>query len=60
VIYLLRIELVGISRRSSCSATGCSAPHGAPTLQGQYVLKDVILVTAVLVIAATVRGGKMS
>ncbi len=27
-------------------------PHGAPTLEGQYVLKDIVLVGAALVIAA--------
>lgn len=37
-----------------------SGPHGAPTLEGQYVLKDIILVAAGMVIAAgTFRGGKM-
>jgi len=37
-----------------------SGPHGAPTLEGQYVLKDIILVAAGMVIAAgTFRGGKL-
>ena len=37
-----------------------SGPHHAPTLEGQYVLKDFILVAAGMVIAAlTFRGGRM-
>jgi len=35
-------------------------PHHTPTLEGQYVLKDIILVTATLVIAATLRGGRLT
>ncbi len=31
----------------------------APTLEGQYIVKNVVLVTAGLVIGATVRGGRM-
>ena len=37
-----------------------AGPHNAPTLEGQYCLKDIILVAAALVIAAgTFRGGRM-
>lgn len=37
-----------------------SGPHGAPTLEGRYVLKDFILVAAGMVIAAvTFRGGRL-
>jgi hypothetical protein len=31
----------------------------APTLEGQYIFKNVVLVSAALVIGATVRGGNM-
>jgi uncharacterized membrane protein YphA (DoxX/SURF4 family) len=31
----------------------------APTLEGQYIIKNVVLVSAALVIGATVRGGNM-
>lgn len=31
----------------------------APTLEGQYIIKNIVLVTAGLVIGATVRGGKL-
>ncbi|MDQ3851103.1 MAG: DoxX family membrane protein [Actinomycetota bacterium] len=58
-IYLLGVELVGIlSPVVLLAGRLFSGPHHAPTLQGQYVLKDVILVGAVLVIAATVRRGR--
>ncbi len=37
-----------------------AGPYHAPTLEGQYVLKDIILVAAGLVIAAgTFRGGRL-
>lgn len=31
----------------------------APTLEGQYIIKNLVLVTAGLVIGATVRGGRL-
>ena len=31
----------------------------APTLEGQYILKNLVLISSGLVIGATVRGGKM-
>jgi len=37
-----------------------SGPHHAPTLEGQYVLKDVILVAAgMVIVAGTLRGGHL-
>lgn len=60
-IWLLAIEFVGILA-PIVLLTGrlFSGPHHAPTLEGQYVLKDVILVAAGMVIAAgTFRGGRM-
>lgn len=32
----------------------------APTLEGQYIIKNVVLVTAAIVLGATVRGGELS
>lgn len=32
----------------------------APTLEGQYIIKNVVLVSAGLVIGATARGGRLS
>lgn len=31
----------------------------SPTLEGQYIIKNIVLVTAALVIGATVRGGDL-
>ncbi len=31
----------------------------APTLEGQYILKNMVLITAGIVIGATVRGGRL-
>ncbi len=31
-----------------------------PTLEGQYIIKNVVLVTAAIVLGATVRGGELS
>jgi uncharacterized membrane protein YphA (DoxX/SURF4 family) len=60
-IYLLVLELVGIlAPIVLLGGRLFGGPHNAPTLQGQYVLKDVILVAAVLVLAVTVRGGRLT
>ncbi|MGH7679547.1 MAG: hypothetical protein ACRENU_13835, partial [Gemmatimonadaceae bacterium] len=32
----------------------------APTLEGQYIIKNLVLVSAGIVIGATVRGGRLS
>ena len=40
------------------SETFTAFPY-APTLEGQYIIKNVVLVSAALVIGATVRGGNM-
>jgi hypothetical protein len=34
-------------------------PH-APTLEGQYIIKNLVLVAAGLVVGATVRGGRLT
>lgn len=60
-IYLLGILLVGILSPVVLLAPRLfSGPHHAPTLEGQYVLKDVILAAATLVVAATLRGGRLT
>ncbi len=60
-LWLLAAEFVGIlSPLVLLPGRLFSGPHGAPTLEGQYVLKDVILVGAAMVIAAaTFRGGRL-
>jgi uncharacterized membrane protein YkgB len=60
-VWLLAVQLIGILA-PLVLLTGrlFSGPHHAPTLEGQYVLKDVILVAAGMVIAAgTFRGGRL-
>jgi len=32
----------------------------APTLEGQYIIKNLVLITAAVVVGATVRGGRMA
>jgi len=60
-IWLLAIEFVGILAPLALLPDRLfSGPHNAPTLEGQYVLKDMILVGAGMVIAAaTFRGGRL-
>lgn len=60
-VWLLAIEFIGILA-PLVLLTGrlFSGPHHAPTLEGQYVLKDIILVAAGMAIAAgTFRGGRL-
>jgi uncharacterized membrane protein YkgB len=60
-IWVLAVQLVGILSPLVIEPGRLfSGPHGAPTLEGQYVLKDVILVAAGMVIAAgAFRGGRL-
>jgi uncharacterized membrane protein YphA (DoxX/SURF4 family) len=60
-VYLLGVQLVGIlSPVVLLTARLFAGPHGAPTLEGQYVLKDVILVGAALVIASSAAGARLT
>jgi putative oxidoreductase len=60
-VYLLCVQLIGIlSPVVLLAARLFDGPHGAPTLEGQYVLKDVILVGAALVIASTAGGARLT
>jgi len=60
-IWLLALELIGIlSPLALLPGRLFSGPNHAPTLEGQYVLKDIILAAAGMVIAAaTFRGGRL-
>lgn len=59
-IYLLAVQMVGIlSPLVFFPGRLFAGPHGAPTLEGQYVLKDIVLATATMVIATTLRGGRL-
>lgn len=60
-VYLLGAELLGIlSPVVLLPARLFAGPYHAPTLEGQYVLKDVILVAASMVIATRFRGAKIT
>jgi uncharacterized membrane protein YphA (DoxX/SURF4 family) len=60
-IVLLAVQLAGILSPAVLLAGRVFAgPHHMPTLEGQYVLKDLILLTAAMVIATTVRGGAIT
>lgn len=60
VILLLFIQMLG-----ACSPlflfpdeTFIQAPF-APTLEGQYIIKNLVIMSAAIVIGATVRGGRL-
>lgn len=59
--YLLVVELLGIlSPIVLLPGRLFAGPYGAPTLEGQYVLKDITLVAAAMVVAAaSFRGGRL-
>lgn len=56
-IYLLAGQLIGILA-PLVLFTGrlFAGPHNAPTLEGQYVMKDIIIVAAGFVVASTLPG----
>jgi uncharacterized membrane protein YkgB len=60
-ICLLGVQLAGIlSPVILLPGRIFSGPYHMPTLEGQYVLKNVILLAAAMVIAATIRGGVLT
>jgi putative oxidoreductase len=60
-VYLLGMQLIGIlSPLVLLPGRLFDGPHGAPSLEGQYVLKDVVIVGAALVLAATSRGARLT
>lgn len=59
-VWLLTAMLVGVLSPLLVLAPRLFAgPHHAPTLEGQYVLKDLVLVAAGMVVSSTVRGGRL-
>ena len=60
-VWLLAFEFVGIlSPIVLLPGQMYTGPHHAPSLAGQYCIKDIILVTAALVVAAaSFRGGRL-
>jgi uncharacterized membrane protein YphA (DoxX/SURF4 family) len=56
-VYLLFGQLIGILAPLVLFTDRLFAgPHSAPTLEGQYVIKDLILVAAGFVVASTLPG----
>jgi len=60
-LYLLVGQLIGIlSPIVLLTGRLFAGPYHAPTLEGQYVVKDIVLVTAAMVVAAgSFRGGRL-
>jgi len=58
-LSLLAVALLGILS-PVVLFYGQMFPDGGPTLQAQYVLKDVVLVAAGLVVAASALGGRLT
>lgn len=58
-LLLLAFQMVGtLTPLALFPAQAFSAPF-APTLEGQYIIKNVVLIGAAMVIGATVRGGHL-
>lgn len=59
-VWLLGLELIGILSPVVLLPNELfTGPFHAPNLVGQYVLKDIVLAGAGMVIAATLRGGRL-
>jgi uncharacterized membrane protein YkgB len=59
-VYLLAVELLGVlSPLVLLPGRLFDGPHHAPTLEGQYVLKDIVLVAAAMVISTQFRGAEI-
>ncbi|OGN84945.1 MAG: hypothetical protein A2X23_01615 [Chloroflexi bacterium GWC2_73_18] len=59
-LFLLAVQMLGAATPLLLfpAETFTRFPH-APTLEGQYIIKNVVLVGAAMVIGATVRGGSV-
>lgn len=59
-IFLLLLQMVGaMSPLVLFPEKTWRIPPLVPTLEGQYIIKNLVLIGAALVIGATVRGGSM-
>jgi uncharacterized membrane protein YphA (DoxX/SURF4 family) len=57
-LFLLAVQMVGtLMPLVLFSAETFSRFPFAPTLEGQYIIKNVVLIGAAMVVGATVRGG---
>ncbi|MDP9477108.1 MAG: DoxX family protein [Actinomycetota bacterium] len=60
VLALLGLQMIGaMSPLFLFPGELFGGPFHAPTLEGQYVIKDVVLISAGLVLGATVHGGRI-
>jgi uncharacterized membrane protein YphA (DoxX/SURF4 family) len=60
-ILLLVVQMLGtVTPLVLFMAETWRVPFLVPTLEGQYIIKNMVLVSAALVIGATVRGGGLS
>lgn len=60
LLLLLGFQMVGaMSPLLMFSGDLFSGPYRAPTLEAQYIIKDVVLVSVGLVLGATVHGGRI-
>ena len=61
VLLLLLVQMLGtITPLVLFPAETWSQFPIAPTLEGQYIIKNVVLVAAAIVLGATVRGGELT
>ncbi len=59
-LFLLAVQMLGtLTPLALFPAETFSAFPFAPTLEGQYIIKNVVLVGAAMVVGATVRGGRL-
>ncbi|MBI3745516.1 MAG: DoxX family protein [Chloroflexi bacterium] len=59
-LLLLAVQMLGtVTPLIFFPADTFSAFPFAPTLEGQYIIKNVVLVGAAMVVGATVRGGRL-
>jgi len=58
-IYVLGLELLGILAPLVLLPTRLFDSPATPTIEGQYVLKDITLIAAGMVLATTIRGGRL-
>lgn len=59
-LFLLAVQMLGtLMPLALFPAETFSVFPFAPTLEGQYIIKNVVLVGAAMVVGATVRGGRL-
>lgn len=60
-LFLLWMQMVGTITPLFLFPNECfTVIPFAPTLEGQYIIKNIVLISAGIVIGATVRGGRLS